>query len=363
MKINIITQPLFSNYGGILQNYALQEVLRRIGHQPLTINVPKKAPSRGPLWKELIKTCINLIKKMQGCHPSPFINPYTWAKKEFDLSFPQREFIGKYIDKTDVSAPFTHDLTEKYPAHTWIVGSDQVWRPWCTPFIRNYFFDFLEGSDVRRIAYSASFGTDRWEISENDTPEIKRLLQKFDAVSVREESGVKLCKENCGVDAIHLLDPTMLLTAEDYLSLTRDSDHPDGKYIAVYVLDENPQKTRILRNEAKQFGLDIQKVGLMRKKGYDSIERWISTIANSERIITDSFHGTVFSILFRKPVKVLGNDLRGHTRIESLISSLGLKKDSEGYLRITEKVEEKINQKREEAIKFLKETLNGITQG
>lgn len=358
MKINIITQPLFSNYGGILQNYALQEVLRRMGHEPLTINVPKREPSRGPVWKEMAKTGINLIKKLQGRYSSPFINPYTWAKKEYELSFPQRIFIKKHINKTDVTAPFAPELADQFPAEAWIVGSDQVWRPWCTPFIRNYFFDFLERSDVRRIAYSASFGTDRWEISESDTPDIKRLLQKFDAVSVREKSGVKLCKENCGVDAIHLLDPTMLLTEEDYLLLTKEIDHPEGKYIATYILDIDRNKTKVISGEATKFKLKVQSIGVMRKKGYDSIESWISTIAHSDRVITDSFHGTVFSIIFNKPVMILGNKTRGNTRIDSLISFLRLKRNTLGYIIITDETKKIINEKREESISFLSRLLD-----
>lgn len=323
MRVNIITQPLFSNYGGILQNYALQEVLRRLGHEPLTINVPVRAVNGGANWKDYVKAVRNLILRWQGNYSAPFLNPHTFAVKERELSFPQRAFIEKHISKVDCPVPFKPELEKEYPADLWIVGSDQVWRPWCSPDIENYFFDFLNDK-TKRIAYAVSFGTDQWEISDALTPKVRELASRFTAVSVRESSGVELCKQYLGVEAVHVLDPTMLLKAEDYLSLTSDKDYPKGKYIATYILDASKEKNSIIKNESKQKNLPVIKVGAMHKDGFDSIESWLATIAHADRVITDSFHGTVFSIIFGRPVKVLKNGLRGNSRLESLLSLLGV---------------------------------------
>lgn len=356
MKVNIITQPLFINYGGILQNYALQEVLRSMGHEPLTINVPVREVSRKADWKAYIKTLLNLISKLRGNYSAPFLNPHTFAIKERELSFPQREFVRKYINKKDVKTPFTSETVAECESDLWIVGSDQVWRPWCNLYIENEFFDFLD-DNTPRIAYAASFGTDQWEIPEIQTPKIKELAKKFKAISVREASGVKLCKEFLDVDAMHVLDPTMLLRAEDYLRLTSESDHPQGEYIATYILDNNPEKTKAVKKISSEKGLKVQKVGQMHKDRYDSIESWLATIANAKYVVTDSFHGTVFSILFGRPVKVLGNCLRGNSRLESLLELLQLTPDPEGFLYSEKNNIERLAELREKSLNFLKKSL------
>lgn len=357
MKINIITQPLFSNYGGILQNFALQETLKRMGHEPLTINIPVKVPSSPILWKDLIKTGLNFVKKIRGEYNKPFLSPYKWSCKEHELSFPQREFIEKHVKKVDVLPPFTSQICESYPADAWIVGSDQVWRPWCSHYIENCFFDFVN-DNTKRIAYAASFGTDQWEISSDLTKQLKPLAQKFDAISVRESSGVNLCKKYLDVNASHVLDPTMLLTAEDYLSLTKDTDYPSGEYIATYILDYSKTKQAEILRFAKAKNLPIVSIGCMRRDGYDSIESWLATIAKAQYVITDSFHGTVFSILFGRPMKILKNDLRGNARIESIFRTFNLDITSHGLTISNSLSAERLNLLRELSIKFLIDTLN-----
>lgn len=101
-----------------------------------------------------------------------------------------------------------------------IVGSDQVWRPDYSSCQPNYFLDFLpKDSKIRRISNAASFGGDNWDWSTELTARCAKLLQLFDAVSVREASGVRLCKEHFNVGAVNVLDPTMLLDPEDYIAI------------------------------------------------------------------------------------------------------------------------------------------------
>lgn len=356
MRINIITQPLFTNYGGILQNYALQEVLRRLGHEPLTVNVPPRKVKKIASWKDHLKTVRNMIMRWQGNYAAPFLNPHTLAVKERELSFPQREFVRKYIDKKDVKAPFSSETAVESPADLWIVGSDQVWRPWCNSYIENEFFDFLD-DDTPRIAYAASFGTDQWEIPENKTPKIKELARKFKGISVREASGVMLCKDYLDLDVLHVLDPTMLLDAEDYLALTSENDYPHGKYLATYVLDVSKDKANVIKSECRHRKLTEVKVGIMRKDSYDTIESWLATIAHAECVITDSFHGTVFSIILGRPVKVLKNGLRGNSRLDSLLNLLNLTPDSDGFIRIDKESMERLNELRDKSLDFLIKSL------
>lgn len=357
MKINIITQPLYCNYGGILQNYALQETLRSLGHEPLTINTPKLKPKGRVVWKDSVKTVLNFYRKLRGEYEFPYLSPFKCALKEFELSFPQRRFIEKYINKVDVQPPFTAAVNQDYPADAWIVGSDQVWRPWCSPYIENCFFDFV-GNDSVKIAYAASFGTDNWEISPETTEKIKNLARRFNAVSVRESSGVDLCSKHLGIQAEHLLDPTLLLDADKYLSLTSESDYPHTKYIATYILDSNRNKAKEIKNISNRLNLPIQPIGLMHKKKYDSIESWIAMIAHSEYVITDSFHGTVFSIIFNRPVRILSNDTRGNARLESLLNSLEMKKTKEGFFIPDPNVYKKLGEMKDKSLKFIVESLS-----
>jgi len=357
MKINILTQPLFTNYGGILQNYALQIVLRRMGHEPLTINIPARKPGKKIVWKDSLKTLINLAQKLRGEYNSPFLSPYKSSCKEHELSFPQREFIVRYINKVDCTPPFTQQVAEQYPADAWIVGSDQVWRPWCSPYLENCFLDFVS-DDCRKIAYAASFGIDEWEISPEMTLRLKHLAHRLHAISVRELSGVELCQKYFGVLAQHLLDPTMLLTADDYLSLTAETDHPGGKYIATYIIDYNKSNANAVKSTSKEMGLPVQSVGRMHRARFDSIEQWLSTIAHAECVITDSFHGTVFSTIFRRPVKILINNVRGNARLESLLSMLSLSKGVSGFYYPDESTECTINQFRKLSQKFLATALS-----
>ncbi len=352
MKINILTQPLFTNYGGILQNYALQTVLRRMGHEPLTVNVPARKPGKNVVWKDTVKAVINFARRIRGDYNSPFLSPYKCLCKEHELSFPQREYIAKYINKVDCLAPFTRQVTELYPADVWIVGSDQVWRPWCSPYLENCFLDFV-GDDCRKIAYAASFGVDRWEISSEMTARLKSLANRLDAISVREKSGVALCQKYLGVTAEHLLDPTMLLSADDYLAVTDENDHPEGRYIATYIIDDNKSNAQAVKLVSKAMGLRVQPIGRMHRTRFDSVEQWLSTIARAECVITDSFHGTVFSIIFHRPVKILTNNVRGNARLVSLLDLLKLEKGTDGFYRADQTAEIELKALKEKSLSFL----------
>lgn len=335
MKINILTQPLYTNYGGILQNFALQEVLRKMGHMPLTINVPTKPPRGKIIWKDAIKSGINLYKKIKGEYPYPFLSPYKNAIKEYEFSSRLGEFVKKHINHVNVKAPFTSQTVKDYPADVWIVGSDQVWRPWCSHYIENCFFDFIPPeTKTKRIAYAASFGTDQWEIDSEKTERIIPLAKHFDAISVREESGIPLVKNILGMEAVHALDPTLLLSSEDYLKLVpEDLLKNDSPKLTTYILDPNKEKRDTIKKYSNLLKLTEKKAGLIHKERIDSVEEWLADFATANVIITDSFHGTAFSIIFGKPFMVLKNPVRGNARIDSLLKSVSLASSDFGLAR------------------------------
>ena len=322
MKICILTQPLGTNYGGILQAYALQTILKNAGHEVFTENrIPQEK------W-------INKLKK------NPFLR-FIFRKKGYILTTSDRrtiykntnEFVEKYITQTSVNLCDNPKKLSQYQFDAFIVGSDQVWRPEYSHDIKHYFLDFLTSNDVVRLSYAASFGTDNWTFDDEQTSMCSRLLRDFKAVSVREEPAVGLCRKYLDGDATLVLDPTLLLIKEDYLALIKDNGK-NAKGVCSYILDSNEKKTEILdyisiklNNEV--FSILPNDIAIVGPKNisdciYPSVQDWLKRFAHADYIITDSFHGTVFSIIFNKPFIVIANKERGLSRFTSLLSMFGL---------------------------------------
>ena len=334
MKIGIMTQPLYTNYGGIIQCYALQTTLRRMGHE--TVVLQREFNRKYSLKGACIYYAKHFAKLMLGRKSS-------W---HYCVSQKKRDFIAqntyKFIQENIITSKHcysTEELrqeVENQNFDTIIVGSDQVWRPCYSPCQTNYFLDFLkDNSKIKRISYAASFGTDNWEFSDELTKVCGGLLRKFNAVSVREKSAISLCKEHFDVDATHVLDPTLLLDKDSYLKLINSSENKT-KLLFSYVLDRNNEKNVIVENIARQTCLKTFEVmpelpdeifnlyGDIDKCIYPPLEKWLAAFEEADMVITDSFHGTVFSIIFNKPFWVIANEGRGTARFKSLLSLFNL---------------------------------------
>lgn len=354
MNIAILTQPICNNYGGILQNYALQTALERMGNTVTTLNYPIYTKYSGSRIRHFLSTGKRLIQKIGGAPNIVWVDIVKEAQKQVELAHLQKKFLDHYLHLQIIDPPITKNQVAEMKFDAFVVGSDQVWRPRYNQYIENMFLDFTEGMDVRRIAYSASLGTDQWEFSPEQTEKCAALAKRFDAISVRETSGIKLLMDNLGVDSVQVLDPTFLLNANDYLALCNGKEHPDGDYIAVYVLDVTKQKLEILNSISKQLNCPIHFIGQFTKKGYPSVESWLGGIANARYVITDSFHGTVFSIIFERDFITLGNIARGNSRFDSIFNVLSISKerqtdDHESIIRLLQSsldyslIKEKIN--------------------
>lgn len=324
MNIAILTQPICNNYGGILQNYALQTVLERMGNTVTTLNYPISTKYSGSRIRHFLSTGKRLFQKIGGVPNIVWVDIAKEARKQVELAHLQKKFLDHYLHLQTIEPPIAKDQVAEMKFDAFVVGSDQVWRPRYNQYVENMFLDFTEGMDVRRIAYSASLGTDRWEFSPEQTEECAALVKHFNAISVRETSGIKLLKDHLGVDSVQVLDPTLLLNANDYLDLCNGKEYPAGDYIAVYVLDITKQKLDILNSISKQLNCPIHFIGQFTRKGYPSVESWLEGIANAKYVITDSFHGTVFSIIFGKQFVTLGNTVRGNDRFTSLFKLLSI---------------------------------------
>lgn len=316
MRIGILTQPFYANYGGILQNYALQQVLKNMGVEVWTLDYGKQSWLN---WAD--KAWRVIILKMLGQKAYLDETPTKKRRKEMPL----RHFVNNYIRTTEPrTRKVERRVVEKYAFDALIVGSDQVWRPIYNCCVEDCFLKFLSGLKAKRIAYAASFGTEDWEFTQQQTEECAALAKRFDAISVREKSGVDLCKNHLGVSATHVLDPTLLLSAEDYMKLCEDIPK-HVPFIFAYVLDESEEKKRNIKEFAESQGLPyLIKGSDDAVRDNDTIELWLSYFRDAAFVITDSFHGMVFSIVFNKNFYVFGNKKRGNSRFISLLDLFGL---------------------------------------
>ena len=333
MKIGILTQPLHTNYGGLLQNYALQQVLKRLGHNVYTIN-RNSIPSvytvswnrKFMFWlKQIIKTCI-------GRTCSPFFKEFLKIRQHCAT------FVEKYISVTESfhNQQELQNILRKYSFDAYVVGSDQVWRPCYSENIYNDFLDFCQDErNVKRIAYAASFGVNEWEFNNAQAEECSRLAQFFNAISVREDSGIELCEKYLGVEATHVLDPTLLLEKEDYIKLVKqdNKNQIDGELFC-YILDSNDKIENAINKveellSFKSFQIKAKNDSYRLTSNINEYiipapTQWVRAFMDAKMVFTDSFHGCVFSIIFNKPFWVIGNKERGNARFDSLLKLFNL---------------------------------------
>lgn len=327
MKIGIFTLPFSANYGGILQAFALQTILERMGHEVVVLKHHDSTPKRLNIKVRYLiyikRFILKYIFRKNIIVREDKVNREKYIKNISEIN----SFISTYIKslKFDINKPYKPSL------NAIIVGSDQVWRPLYANPIKNYFLDFLYGNhSIRKIAYAASFGTDNWEYTDNETNICSKLVKDFDAVTVREDSAVKLCKKHLGVKVTQVLDPTMLLNKEDYIKLAGKKQIPKfNGYLFAYILDKTTEKNNFTSLICNELGLKIFEISSIdnyncSKTAFPALEIWLKALMNAEFIVTDSYHGCVFSIIFNKPFIIIGNEKRGLSRFYSLLSTFHL---------------------------------------
>ena len=335
MRIGILTQPLYTNYGGLVQCYALQTVLQRMGHEAIVLQ--REIQRNYSLVGACVYYAKHLVKLLLGKKSQ--WHYYVSQEKRDYIAKNTNKFIEKHINPRSKYCYTTKELAaevERLHLDAIIVGSDQVWRPFFSPCQPNYFLDFLgDNKNIKRISYAASFGGDEWTFSGRLTTVCGKLLKKFHAVSVREQSAIKLCKDHFGVDVQQVLDPTLLLEKDDYIAVCGQQSERRGTLFC-YVLDRSNEKKSVIDHIAKSMNmkpfysmpnLPDEADNLYRdieKCVYPPVENWLSAFMEADMVLTDSFHGTVFSIIFNKPFWVVGNKDRGMARFESILSMFSL---------------------------------------
>lgn len=368
MKIAILTLPLVDNYGGVLQAYALRTYLVSLGHEVLHIekrgtdSLIHHSNLKFTVWwysKGLIARIFNGRIKSQHAE----IRSLRQSTKDI------RQFVKENIPRIILNE---WGKAKEKGFDCIIVGSDQIWRPVYYKDIKDAFLNFAEGWNIKRISYAPSFGVDTWEFDEHNEKICKELLKKFDAVSVREDSGVELCENKFDVNAKHVIDPTLLLEVNDYKEIIErkipKEKNKKNKVLFSYVLDQIDGTEQFINSLSTSLGYDNKQITLSDLKNKPSIESWLYEFLTADFIFTDSFHGCVFAILFSKPFIVLGNKKRGLSRFESVLKQFNLEnrlvvkvedaievyKDSIDW----NEVKELLSYQRLEALKYLKKSLN-----
>ena len=220
---------------------------------------------------------------------------------------------------------------------------------------------------IKRISYAASFGNNEWEFTDEQTETCKELLSRFDAVSVREIDGIELCRKYLKrEDAVWVLDPTLLLDRNDYENLCKNVPCLEENTLCAYILDLNNDIVLKLKTIADKKRLKLKIVSADNNCTL-SVPEWVAMFRDAKCIITDSFHGTVFSIIFNKEFYSITNIERGGSRFTSLLSLFGLinrlnnsiNEISSNNTKINwALVNQKLHQLRKYSIKFLTSTLS-----
>ena len=299
MKVSVITYHDEDNYGATLQAYATYRAIKELGHTPEIIDL-----------------------RMMHKDSLPLKILFALKRHRFD------SFRKRYMpNKTRVYSS-VEELRNVPPcADVYLVGSDQTWNPTISKeYALAYFLDFGK-EDQKRVSYASSFGVSNWMDSVIAKKErVGELLSRFSCILVREDKAVEICKNEFGLEAKQVLDPVLLFPSYPELTgnITQTND------IVIYKILNDPEFYKRAVELGRFYRCVVKSIGSMRrpkgiKTGYpERIEKWIANIARARYVFTDSFHGTVLSLLYHRQFVVYVGDPKKLSRISSLLGMLGL---------------------------------------
>lgn len=316
MKIGILTHPILKNYGGVLQAYASQFFLSKHGHEAWIVDREFNYVDSLSGFKLILFRIKQIVKKVIGLKKRADNNKYQ------NIAL----FKEKYISPITCVFRYNREMKHLQPTYRFdalYVGSDQVWRKGYTPCIKNYFLDFAEKQKgIKRIAYAASFGSDKWDFDKSTTKRCRDLLSKFDFVSVREQRGIELCRNVFNMSSSLVCDPTLLLERQDYERLFLLEPEMSSDSLFCYFLDPFDDKMKFVLKYANKQNLAVSSIIPKESEVLPPVSEWLSSIAKSKFVITDSYHGMIFSIIFNKPFLVISNKHRGNSRFYTILEKL-----------------------------------------
>lgn len=299
MKTSVVTIKGLYNYGAVLQGYATCEYLNRIGCNVELIDY----------YPDTFESDTSILKKIA-------IQIVTRTKrKKLD------DFVRKNINLSKKTYRNIQEIKkDSIQSDLYVVGSDQVWNSQLSEGKLDpvYFLDFTDSGN--KVAFSSSIG--RTDITEDELKEMKYYLDKFKAISVREQSAKDLLESVNVSNVVNVLDPVFLLQKEDYKKFIKPVKY--DRYLLVYSFERNETTQKLANEIAKKLNLKIIEVGIFKSK-YDcdkyvhdaGIEDFLSLIYYADYVVTSSFHGTAFSILLNKQFVSVAPSIR-KTRLENI---------------------------------------------
>ena len=372
--VGIITFHNSYNCGSMLQAYALQNIVEKLGYNPEIIDFSNNGQKSVYSVKENNNSLKNIIKNI-------ILRPHrTQIKLNFDS---YENFKNKNFNLSSKSYTYLNQLSDdSYDAV--IAGSDQVWNITIEDGDDAYFLPWVK--QARKIAYAPSFGSKNISKYAKDPNKYKKYIASFDDISIRENNGKKWIKELTGINCNVVLDPTLLLKKEDYERIMDTNIRLPKKYIFFYSPGYQKEIVDLVSNISKKYNLPVIAFNTktfyvkgIQHKGFTlpSLENpstYLALINYATLVITTSFHGTVFSTIFRKKFWTIknggmfGDDDRVKTLIEQLCVEdrlIAAKFDNDfNYLASVnyKDYEEKLPILQSKSIKYLKESLENINE-
>lgn len=326
MKVLIITRHAIANYGSVLQAYATQKIFENLGYESEILDYIPIDEKK----ENLVNTYIKNSKFWNKNIITRLIYNCLQKNNIENMNIKFQEFREKMLNLTKKKYYGIEDLKkEKFDAEIYCTGSDQVWgKIGNMEFDPSYFLEF-DNDGKKCISFSASFG--KTNINEMELKELPLLLKKYSSILIRENSGLQIVKNMGFKNVNQVLDPTLILNKNNWEKILEPITE-NKKYIFIYQLHHNRFFDKYAKFISKKTNLKIIRVNPSKYfkykpgifKGLVSPGQFLNYIKNAEFILTDSFHGTAFSILFNKKfVDILPNETS--TRIVSLLEFLNLK--------------------------------------
>lgn len=366
-KIEIITLHRVPNYGSLLQAYATQEVIGKLGYETEIVDyIPYRMTKRGMLKN--IKNKKNIFKKSLLARTLARIIIYPSYVKRFSTF---TKGVEKYLNVTEIVYENEEQLEKNMPkADVYLTGSDQTWNSGWNEGIDYALFLKFVPDNVKKVAYAASFGKSKLDDWEKD--ETKKLLSRYSTISLREQSGVEICNDLEIKNTIAVLDPTLLLNGNEWRKISTNK-YKNENYILVYNLNRNEKIDKYAKNLSKNTGLKIKYLSYQLHEFYKKgkmycnpeVEEFLDLIDNAKYIISDSFHATAFSLNFNKEFIIVYPG-KYSTRLQNILILTGLTNrvaKNENDMSITdnkidyEKVNKIIEKERKKSIDWLDKSL------
>lgn len=368
MKVDVITRHSVPNYGSLLQSYATQKAIEKLGHEPEIINYTR--------YEERYENLANTLVKGKKWDQNALLRFIYRAIQTPNYYIMYKKFANyrkNFLKETPIEYGNIDELKKNIPkADVYCSGSDQIWGKIGTvDFDEAYFLEFVK--EKKCIAYSSSFG--KTKLTNNLEKNLERLLSKYSKLLVRENSAKELLQNKNFNNVQQVLDPTLLLSQEEWIELSKKSNkNIKEKYILIYQLHDNKKFEEYAKKISKNKGIKLLRISpslyhfsrsgklVYLPTQYDFLKYFI----NAEYILTDSFHATVFSIIFNKKfIDILPSNNTG-TRIESILNLFDIgNRILQSYADMTlidnnidyENVNNKLEEERKKSLKLFKEAI------